>query len=86
MSKRVKEGERERVDEGEREGEEVREEEISSKQHNNFRTSFSFSSASLALNFFCTSLMKRKALFKFAEEGTLCPVVLCIELRYVLKK
>ena len=33
-------------------------------------TSFSFSSASRVLNFFCTSLMKRNALLRFAAEAT----------------
>jgi hypothetical protein len=57
-------------------------------QHYHLRidlTSFSFSSASRVLNFFCTSLIKRNALLRFAAEATAWPDVLCIELRYVLE-
>lgn len=37
------------------------------------KSSFSFSSASRVLNFFCTSFMRRKALFKFEDGAETSP-------------
>ena len=38
-----------------------------------YNTSFSFSSASLVLNLFCTSLINRKAVFRFVEGADKAP-------------
>ncbi len=48
-------------------------------------TSFSFSSASRVLNFFCTSLMSLNAVFKLEDGADISPGSLVFELRNVLK-
>ena len=48
-------------------------------------TCLSLSSASLVLNRFCTSLMRRNAVFRFAAGGTTAPGDLVLELRNVLQ-
>ena len=47
-------------------------------------TSFSLSSASLVLNFFCTSLISLNAVFKFDDGADISPGSLVLELLYVL--
>lgn len=48
------------------------------------KSSFSFSSASLVLNFFCTSLMSLKAVFRLEDGADSSPGSLVLVLRYVL--
>lgn len=47
-------------------------------------TSFSLSSASLVLNFFWTSLIRRKAVFRLDDGAEISPGSFVFELRYVL--
>ena len=52
---------------------------------NSVVTSFSLASASLVLNFFCTSLISLKARLRFDDGADDSPGALLLELRYVLK-
>lgn len=50
------------------------------------RSSFSRSSASLVLNFFCTSFIKRKPVLRLEDGGDISPGSFVFVLRYVLQE